>query len=139
MAIQGTVRAIQHTSAVLEGNPLGDPHVRDVNVYLPPEYVDASRRFPVVYCLTGFTGSGAMYMNVEAWTPSLPERLESLRDRGLVEPMILVMPDCFTRLGGSQYINSTATGRYEDHLIDEIVPDVDSAFRTLPDAAHRAR
>jgi enterochelin esterase family protein len=138
MAIQGTIRAVAHVSESLEGNALGDPYARDVHVYLPPEYVDATRRFPVVYCLTGFTGTGLMYMNVEPWTPSLPERLEGLRAQGLAEPMILVMPDCFTRLGGSQYINSTATGSYEDYLVGEIVPMIDARFRTLADPAHRA-
>jgi len=47
------------------------------------------------------------------------------------------MPDCFTRYGGSQYLNSSATGRYMDHLIEELVPHVDAHFRTLPDRAHR--
>lgn len=138
MAIQGTIRTVQHASRALEGNSLGDPHIRDVHVYLPPEAVDATRRFPVVYCLTGFTGRGVMYMNVEPWTPSLPERFESLRARGLADPMILVMPDCFTRLGGSQYIDSSATGMYETYLIDEIVPLIDARFRTIADPAHRA-
>jgi enterochelin esterase family protein len=52
--------------------------------------------------------------------------------------MILVMPDCFTRLGGSQYINSTATGRYEDHLVEEVVPFVDAHFRTVAERGARA-
>jgi enterochelin esterase-like enzyme len=56
---------------------------------------------------------------------------------GSIGPMIVVMPDCFTRLGGSQYLNSSATGRYEDHLIREIVPQVDATYRTLPEARHR--
>ncbi|HYO90759.1 MAG TPA: alpha/beta hydrolase-fold protein, partial [Pyrinomonadaceae bacterium] len=55
-----------------------------------------------------------------------------------VAEMIVVMPDCFTRLGGSQYINSTATGRYEDYLIEEVVPFVDARFRTIPEAGARA-
>jgi enterochelin esterase family protein len=48
------------------------------------------------------------------------------------------MPNCFTYYGGSQYINSTATGRYEDYLIEEIVPFVDENFRTINDRAARA-
>jgi S-formylglutathione hydrolase FrmB len=44
---------------------------------------------------------------------------------------IVVLPDCFTRYGGSQYINSGATGRYEDYVIDEIIPWVDAHYRTL--------
>jgi enterochelin esterase family protein len=48
------------------------------------------------------------------------------------------MPDCLTRFGGSQYINSGATGRYADHLISELVPSIDAAFRTLADRRRRA-
>src|SRR5204863_6139881 len=42
-----------------------------------------------------------------------------------------------TRFGGSQYVNSTATGRYEDYVVDELVPFVDAHFRTLASRDHR--
>ncbi|MGB9181063.1 MAG: alpha/beta hydrolase-fold protein [Pyrinomonadaceae bacterium] len=118
-------------SEALRGNPLGDTATRELFVYLPPGYeADVARRFPVVYCLTGFTGRGQMLLNSQPFTPNLAERMDQLIARGTVAEMIVVMPDCFTRLGGSQYINSTATGRYEDYLVQEIVPFVDSRFRT---------
>jgi S-formylglutathione hydrolase FrmB len=44
---------------------------------------------------------------------------------------IVVLPDCCTLLGGSQYINSPSVGRYEDYVLDEIVPFVDREFRTI--------
>lgn len=138
MAIRGTVQTILHRSGVLEANPLNDPFEREIHVYLPPEYsLDDGKRYPVVYCLTGFTGTGAMLMNVDPWSPNIIQRLESLCDRGAAGPMILVMPDCFTRIGGSQYLNSTATGRYEDYLITEVVPLIDARFRTIPRASRR--
>jgi S-formylglutathione hydrolase FrmB len=61
-----------------------------------------------------------------------------LVDRGACGEMILVMPDCFTRYGGSQYLNSSATGRYEDHLVDELVPYIDARYRTRANAGGRA-
>jgi S-formylglutathione hydrolase FrmB len=138
MGIRGVVQTVLHRSRALEGNALGDPTEREVHVYLPPEYaVDDGRRFPVVYCLTGYTGTGAMLLNVDPWSPSLTQRLESLCARELAGPMILVMPDCFTRLGGSQYLNSSATGNYESYLVDEIVPWIDKKFRTIPEPSRR--
>ena len=126
-------------SAVLQDNPLGDPATRELCVYLPPDYdLDAARRFPVVYCLTGFTGRGQMLLNTHPFTPSIPERMDALTASGVVTQMIVVMPDCFTRLGGSQYINSSAVGRYEDYLVEEIVPFVDERFRTRRESAGRA-
>jgi enterochelin esterase family protein len=80
--------------------------------------------------LTGFTGFGEMLIQRGAWSESLPERLDRLIAAGTMAEAIVVMPDCFTRYGGSQYLNSTATGRYEDHLIRELVPYIDENYRT---------
>lgn len=135
---RGSVVNPRHESEVLKGNPLGDPHGRDLFVYLPPGYSDSEERYPVVYCLTGFTGRGKMFLNDQAFTPNLAERMDRLIAAGTVKPMILVMPDCFTWYGGAQYINSTATGNYEDYLTREIVPFVDANFRTISDRLSRA-
>jgi len=134
---QGTVITLRHESAILKNNPPGDKHIRDVIVYLPPDY-DESKKFPVVYCLTGFTGRGKMLLNDSAFTPNLAERMDKLISAEIIKPMIIVMPDCFTHYGGSQYINSSATGNYEDYLTQEIVPFVDENFRTINDKNSRA-
>ena len=52
-------------------------------------------------------------------------------------PAIIVFPDCFTALGGNQYVNSSAIGNYADYLTKEIVPFVDLQFRTLASREHR--
>lgn len=129
---------MQHNSEVLKGNPLGDKHIRDLVVYLPPGYEESGASYPTVYCLTGFTGRGKMLVNDAAFTPNLAQRMDRLIAAGKIKPMIVVMPDCFTYYGGSQYINSAATGRYEDYLIDEIVPFVDENFRTVNSKDARA-
>lgn len=134
----GSVIRIRHESEVLKGNPLGDPHVRELFVYLPPGYAESDERFPTVYCLTGFTGRGKMLLNDNAFTPSLAGRLDKLIAAGMIRPMIAVMPNCFTWFGGSQYINSTATGRYEDYLTEEVVGYVDQNFRTITDRNSRS-
>lgn len=134
----GRVEITRYESAALRGNPLGDPHVRRVPVYLPPSYdAEPARRYPVVFVLTGFTGRGRMLLNDNPWSPSLDDRMDHLIAAGAPE-LVLVMPDAFTRFGGSQYMDSTATGRYETHVIEELVPWVDRTYRTLADARHRA-
>ena len=126
------------SSAVLAGNLPGDPYVRRLPLYLPPSYDDhIDRRYPVVWMLTGFSGRGQMLLNDDLWTPTIQQQLDALTVQGMGE-MIMALPDCATRYGGSQYINSSATGRYEDHLIEELVPLVDAHFRTLPGPRHRA-
>jgi enterochelin esterase family protein len=109
---QGTIKILKHESQILKGNPLGDKHVRDLYVYLPPDYERSDKNFPVVYCLTGFTGRGKMFLNDSAFAPNLAERMDKLISDGTIRPMIAVLPDCFTYYGGSQYINSSATGEF---------------------------
>ena len=139
MDFKGRIVVAVIESQVLRGNPLGDPATRELFVYLPPSYdKDNWRRFPVVYCLTGFTGRGQMLLNSQPFTPNLAERMDKLIANGTIGEMIVVMPDCFTRLGGSQYLNSTATGHYEDYLIKEIIPFVDARFRTRAEPEGRA-
>ena len=134
---RGRVEIVAFESDVLRGNAAGDPHIRRVPIYLPPSYdTAATKRFPVVLVLTGFTGRGRMLLNDNPWSPSLDDRMDALIAAGSPE-LILVMPDCFTRFGGSQYVDSTATGRYETHLVRELVPWVDAHYRTLAAREHR--
>ncbi len=138
MTSPGRVEQPFLTSRVLADNPLRDPHVRPVPVYLPAGYDDdPGRRYPVVVMLTGYGGTGPHLLNLRAWDESLPQQLDRLIGSGAMAPAIVVMPDCWTRYGGSQYLNSSALGRYEDYLIEEVIPFVDAHYRTLPDRAHR--
>src|SRR5690606_19558593 len=43
-------------------------------------------------------------------------------------PVVVAFPDCFSRLGGNQYVNSPVLGRYEDFLIAEMLPAVETRF-----------
>jgi enterochelin esterase family protein len=117
-------------SELLAGNPLGDPARRRIPVYLPPDYETSRSDYPVVYFLAGFASGGTLVLGESLWGENLAQRLDRLIAAGTIRPMIVVMPDCITRFGGSQYINSSATGRYEDHLTRELVPFVDVSFRT---------
>ena len=133
----GTLLVLDHRSRILEGNPLHDPHVRKLAVWLPPQYGEGRRRFPVLYDLVGFTGSGLSHTSWKPFGDNVPERALRLMREGKMGPAIFVFPDCFTALGGNQYVNSTAIGNYADYLTREIVPFVDRNFRTLASREHR--
>jgi hypothetical protein len=125
-------------SRVLRENPLGDAHVRALPIYLPPGYDTETRRYPVIFMLAGFGGSGRTMLNFNPFSESLEQRINRLVSDGHMKPCIVVLPDALTSYGGSQYVNSRATGRYADYLARELVRHVDSRFRTLPSARHRA-
>jgi len=116
-------------SAVLRDNPLGDPHVREVPVYIPPGH-DGREPLPVVFLLAGFTGRGHALLESHPWKAGFVRQWDRKVERGEAPRALLVMPDCFTRLGGSQYVNSSATGRYEDHVADELVPFIEACYPT---------
>ncbi len=125
-------------SPSLRDNPLGDPHARVVPVLVPRARGSGPGRFPVIFVLAGFTGAGRSFLNWNAWSPSLPERLDGLRERGAIGDVVVVLPDGFTRFGGSQYINSAGTGRYEDMIVQDLVAWVDARYPALGEARHRA-
>ncbi len=137
--VRGTWVEHQFESAVLRGNPLGDPHVRPLSVYLPPAYeAEPDRRWPAVYVLQGMTGQLDMWRNRVAFRKNFPELVDDLFSDPAVPPAIVVLVDCWTSLGGSQFLDSPGTGRYHTYLCSEIVPFVDAQHRTLNASRHRA-
>jgi hypothetical protein len=130
----------EHTieSEALRGNPLGDPNVRPVWVYVPPGYDDdADRRYPAVYEIQGLTGQLDMWRNRSPFRRNFPELADDLFARGEAPPVIVVWVDCWTSLGGSQFLDSPGTGNYLTFLCDEVVPFVDERYRTIADREHR--
>lgn len=138
----GRLVTLSHSSAILADNPLGDPATRDLQVWLPPGYDqgnsnDRGKHYPVLFDLVGYTGSGPAHTNWRAFDENVPERAARLIHQHKMPPCILVFPDCFTALGGNQYINSSAIGNYADYLTRELIPLVDREFRTLAAREHR--
>ena len=119
-------------SDVLRDNPLGDPHVRPLWVYVPPAYdAEPERRFPSIYLIQGMTGQVDMWRNRTAFRPSTPENIDRLFAEEDCPPALVVAVDAWTSYGGSQFIDSPGTGRYGEYLCNEVVSFVDSQ---LPDA-----
>lgn len=136
---RGRVIRLAHRSRVLEGNPWNDPVDRELPVYLPAGYDEhPARRYPVLWNLAPFTNAGPGQVNWNAFEESLPERLDRLIGEGRMGPVLVASPDCFTSLGGNQYLNSPAVGRYADYLLEELVPLVESELRALPGREHKA-
>jgi S-formylglutathione hydrolase FrmB len=138
-AFGGRVEELELESEALRGNALGDPHVRPVWVSLPAAYdEEPERRFPTIYVIQGLTGQLDMWRNRSAFRPNPLELVEALfGGDDAPPPALVVWVDAWTSLGGSQFVDSPAVGRYHTYLCDEVVPFVDSRFRTLAGAEHR--
>jgi hypothetical protein len=119
-----TVREVD--SAALRGNALGDPSVRANPLLLP---AGRAAGLPLVTMLFGYTGFAHKVLNVPSiWQVNLPERIARATAEGRIPPAVYVWPACETRLGGSQFVNSAGTGRYEDFVCDEVVPAIEKEY-----------
>lgn len=108
----------------LKDNFLGDPHVRAIDVWTPAGHDGAG--LPLLVDLTGYTGSGLSHTNWKNFGENVPERLDRLVGSGAMAPCVVAFPDCFTRLGGNQYVNSSVMGPWEDVLIQEFIPAIEA-------------
>ncbi len=139
---EGTLITLEHDSKILASNPLKDPSRRALKVWLPPSYDVGNtkarpKRYPVLFDLVGYTGSGLAHTNWKPFEDNVHERVARLIHAQKMGDVILVFPDCFTSLGGNQYVNSSAIGDYADYLTKELVPFIDKEFRTLASREHR--
>jgi enterochelin esterase-like enzyme len=130
---QGTLEEVRVFSPALEGNLEGNDPERGVFVYLPPGYADSDERYPVVYFLHGYGVSARVY--VEA-VLRLPGAIDEAMAGG-AEEVIIVMPDAFTRFGGSFYSNSPTIGDWESFIARDLVSYIDTHYRTLPQRESR--
>jgi S-formylglutathione hydrolase FrmB len=136
--LAGRFEEVVFESEVLKGNPLGDPAQRPLWIYLPPGYdAEPEKKYPTIYMIQGFTGQLDMWRNRMPFRKNFPELADELFAKREAPPCILVWVDCWTSLGGSQFLDSPATGRYHSYLCDEIVPWIDAHYRTLPQREHR--
>jgi S-formylglutathione hydrolase FrmB len=90
-----------------------------------------------VYVIQGFTGQIDTWRNRAAFRPSVPELVDRLFAEEDCPPALVVFVDAWTSYGGSQFLNSSATGRYLDYLCDEVVDFVDARYPTIADRDHR--
>lgn len=129
----GQVEFLDLESTCLSGNALGDPTQRQLPVYSPPG-TGAADPLPLLFVLPGYTGNGRSWFDVHPWWPGWIHTYDQDVAAGRRRPARLAVPDCMTRLGGSQYVDSPATGAYATHVVDELLPLL---FERHPGAADR--
>lgn len=135
---RGTTVTLEIHSPALADNLLGDPPWRAVAVYLPEGYEHGHERYPVFVDLAGYSSSGLKRLGWTGFGESMPQRLDRLIASGAIGPVIGVFPDGFTSLGGNQYIDSAALGRWEEFLAVDMLGRIEREFRVRPGRAGRA-
>jgi enterochelin esterase family protein len=139
LGLHGTLHFDRVRSEALAGNALGDPDDRPVIVYTPPGYdSQAPRRYPVLYVLHGYTGDTLALISSRPWERNVVQWLDLLIRERRMPHALMVLVDGFTRLGGSQYVNSVHNGNYATYAIDDVIGHVDRRYRSIATAGGRA-
>ena len=127
--------ARQLRSEQIAHNKIGVDPVRKMLVYLPAGYDESSsQRYPVIYFLPNPFEESYRYDFDQRDAQGLFDRAIA---EGVIRKFILVAVDMNTPVGSSWYVNSSATGNWEDFMIQEIVPYIDGNLKTLPNTDSR--
>ncbi|NWB26671.1 alpha/beta hydrolase [Pseudomonas gingeri] len=109
------------------------------SVYLPPDYQQSTRSYPILYLLHG--GDDGRY-NDWFMQDNLGNLLDRLIRAGKIPAMIVVTPDAL-RNEANQYATfymNDADGqfRWEDMFFNEFMPDIEKKYRVLKEKRFRA-
>lgn len=137
--LAGTFEQLVVESEALAGNPLGDPTRRPLYVYSSPGVAAGTAQdVAAVHVLQGFSGQLDGWLARKPFEPLFVERLDAMFAAGDCPDAVIVFVDAWTSLGGSQFLNSTATGNYSDYLCDELAPFIDGRYPTAGTRERRA-
>jgi S-formylglutathione hydrolase len=114
----------------LAGGVLDAPTEQPLIVCLPPSYHKTRTRYPVIYFLPGFTTDVTEMIDGTFQGLHVGTAIDGLVAAGKIREMIFVVANGRNFLGGSFYVNSPATGNWEDFIVKDVVRYVDKKFRT---------
>ncbi len=101
------------------------------SVCLPSGYFQTTKAYPVVYLLHGLGDDETAWLEYGRISQIADEEVA----KGEIQPMIYIMPEGFRTYYVNDYLN---TFLYQDMLVNELVPYVDSLFRTKESIEQRA-
>ncbi len=119
------------TSSVLKNNPLGDSVFRNNPLASPKN--PSSKKLGLVFVLSGFAGNGTKYLGDKGFDETFLQQLDDLMGAEKAPLAHFVFVDAWTFWGGSQFLNSTATGNYEDYIVKELYPLLQEHLRVPPE------
>ncbi len=139
LRLEGDLRIDFVDSPALRDNPVGDPALRPLAIYTPPGFDrGSSKRYAVLYVLHGYTGDVAALVGARPWETNVVQWADRLIAQRRMPPVLLALVDGFTRLGGSQYVDSIHNGAYATYVVRDAVGHVDAHYPTIAQEGGRA-
>lgn len=131
---RGNVITEHLSSSVLRGTKIGLDTNRVIKVYVPPGYSTSGKSYPVVYYLHNMFSSAENTLADGKFVKVLERGFEN----GIVKEFIAVVADFSSPTSGSLYENSPTSGRWLNFIVSELVPFIDTRFRTIRHRDSRA-
>jgi enterochelin esterase-like enzyme len=101
------------------------------SICLPKDYYKGNKTYPVVYLLHGLGDDETSWLEYGG----ISQIADKLVKDNEIDPMIFVIPQGYR----TYYVNDFAGNfRYQDMFIQELIPFIDSHYRTIADKEHRA-
>ena len=100
---------------------------RKIKVYLPEGYHESDKAYPVVYYHHSFSWDNQRLFENGA----VKSVLDTVIEEGTVGEFIFVAADYTNSFLGSFYENNRVSGRWLDYTVKEVVPFIDSEYRTI--------
>jgi enterochelin esterase-like enzyme len=135
----GDVKVVEYDSKTLGTR-------RQMRVYLPPAY-SSDRKYPVLYLLHGIGANNRQWLE----GCRAANVMDNLLADGKIQPMLMVFPDCDANINAT---NTTASARpggggrrggfegygapFENDLLKDIIPYIESHYSVFADPEHRA-
>ncbi|GAA6136883.1 alpha/beta hydrolase family protein [Arenicella sp. 4NH20-0111] len=130
-----TIEKFSLNSTILSDNKTDLDTHREVMVWLPPSYKLGDRRYPVIHYLHNANWSNRQMAEEERIQDTFARAVE----RGLIQDFIFVVGDYTTTHGaGTFFGNNSVAGRWHEHIVKELVPEIDARYRTLKNKNSRA-
>ena len=134
---EGTILTETVYAASLEGNLLDISTNQEITIYLPPEYNNSDSSFPVVYYMHGYGGD-----HTELLYFCNKRTIDKFMNTDASRQFIIVgvnssKPGSGYYNSGYFFVNSEAAGNWETFFINELIPYIDSNFRTLANVESR--
>jgi enterochelin esterase-like enzyme len=110
---------------------------RQMLVYTPPGY-STDRKYPVLYLLHGIGGDETEWQRL-----CHPENiLDNLLADGKIQPMVVVMPNgraqVNDRAEGNVYASAPAFANFENDLLKDVIPTIESRYSVYTNRENRA-
>ncbi len=142
--VKGTVERVTFFSPALRIH-------KSMNIYLPPGYGGGTEYYPVVYL---FRGHEREWINRDEDASRRGRNIQDVADelyaQGKIGKMILVMPGLssedntipglgvnFVQVSAAGGKAGVGSGQFEDFLLQDAIPFVDSHYRTIPSRTQR--